>query len=508
MDFKEAIESLNVKNIELKVKTNEGRFSYNTSGELGFNVDDNLTIIDNEFDVKGKLIEINSKEINDKSEFYNFSEKLFPKNKLVINTNRGQYAYLTSKEPDISASIAKTSNLKKGLDLEGGTRVLLLIKGEDVNNKAVNNLIEVLSNRLDVYGLSDLRIRQSKDTEGNNLVNIEIAGANRDEVKDLIGKQGRFEAKIGKEIVFIGEKKDIPFVCKGDGSCSGVSSCSEVSDGVWQCRFEFQIRLSDEAAKRQGITTSKLDINGSEGGDYLSETLDLYLDDKEIDSLRIAADLKGNEKATSILISGPGVGNTQDAAISDAMSKMSKLQVIMMTGSLPFDIEIIKLDTISPLLGRNFLKNIFFVGLFAFLSVTVVVFLRYRNIKILLPMMMTSVCELVITLGFAALIQWNLDIVSIAGLIAAIGTGVNDNIIFIDEVLTGQKERNWKDKVKRAFFIIISAYFTIIVAMLPLWNAGAGLVRGFAVTTIVGVSVGILITRPAFASIAKLILEK
>lgn len=44
--------------------------------------------------------------------------------------------------------------------------------------------------------------------------------------------------------------------------------------------------------------------------------------------------------------------------------------------------------------------------------------------------------------------------------------------------------------------------------MLPLFWTGAGMLKGFALTTIVGVSVGILITRPAFADIIRKIGEK
>ncbi|MEK6848014.1 MAG: hypothetical protein AABX65_00080, partial [Nanoarchaeota archaeon] len=51
--------------------------------------------------------------------------------------------------------------------------------------------------------------------------------------------------------------------------------------------------------------------------------------------------------------------------------------------------------------------------------------------------------------------------------------------------------------------LIIGAFFTIIAAMLPLFWTGAGMLRGFALTTILGVSIGILITRPAFADILR-----
>jgi preprotein translocase subunit SecD len=112
-----------------------------------------------------------------------------------------------------------------------------------------------------------------------------------------------------------------------------------------------------------------------------------------------------------------------------------------------------------------------------------------------------------LTLAVAALIRWNLDAPSIAGIIAGMGTGVNDQIIIIDESVSGEST-SLKERIKRALFIIVGAFFTIVAAMLPLFWAGTGLLRGFALTTIIGVSVGILITRPAFADIIKKIQEQ
>jgi preprotein translocase subunit SecD len=108
---------------------------------------------------------------------------------------------------------------------------------------------------------------------------------------------------------------------------------------------------------------------------------------------------------------------------------------------------------------------------------------------------------LFLILSFAAVVGWNLDIAAIAGILAAIGTGVDDQIVILDEAVRGRKESvNTKERLKRAFFIIFAAYATTVAAMLPLWNAGAGLLRGFALTTIVGVTIGVFLTRPAFAS--------
>ena len=86
------------------------------------------------------------------------------------------------------------------------------------------------------------------------------------------------------------------------------------------------------------------------------------------------------------------------------------------------------------------------------------------------------------------------------------GTGVNDQIVILDESVSNINI-SLKERIKRALFIIVGAFFTIVAAMLPLFWAGAGMLKGFALTTIMGVTVGILVTRPAFAEIIRKIGE-
>ena len=117
-------------------------------------------------------------------------------------------------------------------------------------------------------------------------------------------------------------------------------------------------------------------------------------------------------------------------------------------------------------------------------------------------MIIAILSEVIIILGISALLKSNLDMAAIAGIIAAVGTGVDDQIIIIDEILSKAESfaASWKQRLKRAFFIIMAAYFTTLVAMLPLIRAGAGILRGFAFITIIGITIGVFVTRPAFAA--------
>ncbi|RME54010.1 hypothetical protein D6783_00115 [Candidatus Woesearchaeota archaeon] len=411
------------------------------------------------------------------------------------------------KELGISVFDAPSTNLRKGLDLAGGTRIILAPE-KKVNQSEFDFIVENIKQRLNVFGLSDVTVRPATDLQGAQFIVVEIAGATKEEVKDLIAKEGKFEAKIGNESVFIGGKRDVTFVGT-DATRARIEGCAP-QDGVWFCRFSFAIRLSKEAAQRQAEATSKLGVVVENGQSYLDKPLDLFLDDALVDSLRIASDLKGRP-VQDIQISGSGSGPSEREAREQAAKEMKRLQTILKTGSLPVKLKVVKTDTISPVLGAAFVKNALVVAVLAILAVALVVVVRYKSVVIALPMVVTMFSEVILILGMAALIGWNLDLAAIAGILIAVGTGVDDQIVIADETIFGEAKRrqlSWKDRLKRAFFIIFAAYFTTVVAMVPLFVAGAGLVRGFAVTTILGVTIGVLITRPAFAAMVSILFEE
>jgi len=493
------------------VKTSEGEFEYN-SLTLDFAIDENLTItsITGNASLAGialnsTISSVNGEKIESLEDFTLLKSKIEPKAKLQIKTNVKDYSFLTNSIPDITISEVPASHIKAGLDLSGGARAL--VKPErKLTQDEMRNLISVSNERFNVYGISDVVVRGETDLSGNNYMVVEVAGATSDELKELVGKQGKFEAKIGNETIFIGGKKHITSVCQNNAQCAGIRECNPTQDGYY-CTFEFIIYLSEEAAKKQADVTSTLGENiTASGSRVLSKNLDLYLDDQPVDSLQIDADLKG-KTATQISIRGSGFGATKADAFKSAEENMAKLQTVLITGSLPFKLEIVKLDTISPLLGKEFVNNVFFAGFLSLMGVSALVFARYKKLKLALPVILTVISEIVIILGASVLFNWRLDLASIAGIVAVIGTGVNAQIIILDE--SGKtKSYSLKDRIKGAFFMIFSSFATAFVAMVPLLLAGAGLIRGFALTTMIGIVIGVSITRPAFADIVNGILKE
>ncbi len=455
------------------------------------------------------ITEINGKTIKNLVDYHD-AFNIFEDNqthKINIKTNSVNIIDVFS--PDIVNSIAVSEisaiRIKTGLDIQGGARAMIAAKNHSLTDAELTDLIALSQQRFNVFGLSDLSIRKASDMYNNNFMVIEIAGSTPKDLESLIIQQGKFVAKMGNTTLFEGGK-DIAHV-ERSGQQAGIEGCS--ASGTQEvCRFRFPISLTMEAAQRHANVTKNMPLS-SENPEYLSQKLDLYVDDVLIDSLYVSKDLKGRV-TTDISIQGSGVGANQQDAYTDAEANMKKLQTVLITGSLPYKLEIVKLDTISPILGKEFTKAILEAGFFAILAVSVIIFIRYKKIKISLALLATSFSELIIILGFAALIRWNLDLPSIAGIIATIGTGVDSQIVILDE--SRFKLTTLKERIKKALFIIFTAFATAFVSLVPLTGAlqvmgigaaGAGLLKGFAVTTLIGITAGVFITRPAFADMIK-----
>ena len=459
-----------------------------------------------------KISALNSQPVADINSFRALEKNIAANATIKVTTDKGEFSFLpefngvtntTSIGFDVN-SIPK-SNIKQGLDLVGGIRVLLKPEGQ-LTMQQLTDVIDITQKRLNAFGLQDISVKSVSDLSGNNYILVEMAGATEQQAAKLIAQQGKFEAKIGNDTVFVGGA-DIKQVCRS-ADCSGVRDCNQVQNGGWACQFQFKVDVSPESAKKQADITKNMSIITVGNNVYLEKKLDLYLDNELVDSLYISEGLKGIE-STSFTIEGPGSGTTKEAALSSALTNMKELQTVLITGALPVKLDVVKTDIVSPALGAQFLRYAIIAILGAVAAVGVVIFACYRKPMIAGMVFLTGISEVIIILGIAALIKWNLDLAGIAGLIAAVGTGVDAQIIITDEYLSGAATvaGGWKARASRAFFIIFGSFATVIAAMLPLYILGATLLKGFAIITIIGVSIGVLITRPAYAKILEVLLK-
>jgi len=529
------------------------------------------------------------------------------KGDIILTADRQKYRFYVNESSAMGIDVVEIDrmNLDFGLDIKGGTRILLKPK-ENASSDMLDQIIATLQTRANIYGLREIHFFPVKGIGSEDyFVQIEAAGLGRNVVEELLSKQGTFEARISKPVYLDGTSGEFvlgenryPIEYLGNGTITlgnltlemnetfviediefqylnmsptensliffGTAYRGEDMELVYTdaqhsgliprgdfFEFYFVVLVSERGAEKFAKITSgipsQLDLNSGEY--YLKDSMIfLFLDGKLVSDLRIASSL-GGKVYTSPQITGSR--ETREEALSEKMN----LQTILRSGALPVSLETVSVGVISPTLGKDFIFSAMIAAGLAALVVMVITFVRYRKLRIAVPLVFIGLSEIIIILGIAAtndwfiwgsvlvlnftlvtaawwkkheievtawigailipligLLAWTIDLPAIGGIIAAIGTGVDNMIIIADEALAGRKSKKImytiKDKIKRAFFIIFGSASTTIAAMVPLVSIGIGVVRGFAITTIVGVLVGILITRPAYAKILEVWTER
>jgi len=371
----------------------------------------------------------------------------------------------------LSLLIIAFKGVSFGVDLSGGT-VIVLKTSEPVSQENMTVIVEVLRSRLNAYGLSDITIY----SRGNNEVVVEIPkDADVERIKKILTQQGVFVAKIDNVTAYTG--RDIEYVEEPKLTPNG---------------YGVVLKLTEEGARRFAKVAY-----GKAG-----HRVELYMDGKLISAPVLSPSLADGRPHRDQIITVAGSNPTKED-IDEAWAIYTALK----SGSLPVKLEIEYIYSISPTLGEEFIKGALIAGFFAFLAVGIVIAIRYKKPSIVIPILATCISEILIILGVASLINWKLDLPSIAGIIASVGTGVDDQIVITDETLA-KGSKKIKSSIRRAFFIIFAAAGTTIAAMLPLFVMSIGMLKGFAITTIIGVLIGVFITRPAFARIIQYIARR
>lgn len=367
--------------------------------------------------------------------------------------------------------------IQQGLDLKGGSTIQIHLE-QPVDQETMNTVTRVLDKRLNAFGVADVKVRAS----GNQDVIVEIAGVKPEDVANIVGTPGKFEAKINNQTALTGS--DIVSV-----------DPYQVVGTQWSVPFKVSVEGANKFAQV---------ANGKAG-----QPVNMYLDNRLVSSPELSEGLATGTPSTEVEVSGTA------ATSAEAEQQAKEIQTVLQSGALPVQVKIVGVSSVSAELGDQFKTGALIAGILALIVVSVIVFVKYRNPILVIPIIFTSLAELLLILGAASIIGQNIDLPAIAGIIAAIGTGVDDQIIITDEVLKSKDKKEgksrrrsatFKNRMKGAFFIVYASAATLIAAMLPMayigfsrGYTGIGILSGFAFTTIIGILIGIFVTRPVYA---------
>ncbi|MFC7096919.1 preprotein translocase subunit SecD [Halobaculum marinum] len=410
---------------------------------------------------------------------------------------------------ELTTEDATTDELAGALDAAGyGYEAVQ----EGVTDVTIQQAVVVLRSKVNEAGLSGGSVR-TVESGGENFVLIEVPNEDRSEVVDLVDSRGTVRIVVYHPVQQNNTTTYVNTTAITQEQFQSVGTARQDDSGG----AFVSVAVREEAApsvQRTFVDTNVAQPGGSdcryESNPQSTEPCILVVRDGAVVSSfgmdgGLANSMQSGEWAnnpTFILTTGSGQA---------AFERAQEVSVDLRAGALPAPLALDEgtTTTVTASQGESFRTDSLIIGLLAVLTVAGVVFLRYGRPQVAAPMVVTALSEVVVLLGFAAFIRYPLDLSVIAGFIAVIGTGVDDLVIIADEVMSEgdvNSRRVFESRFRKAFWVIGAAAATTIIAMSPLAVLSLGDLQGFAIFTILGVLVGVLITRPAYGDILRALL--
>jgi preprotein translocase subunit SecD len=376
---------------------------------------------------------------------------------------------------------------------------------DGVTQATLDQMERTLDDKINRGGLTGGDASVVRPPGDEPLILVEVPNADRSEVLELIGSRGQVQIVAHFPVQRNGttEYRNVPLFDQ-----DGIQSVQNAQQGQGTQPPFVPITLEPEAAENfsnamqqfgftnEGISACRYSQNESDAGYCLYTVRD--------GNVVFAASMSPG--LAEIIRNGEFDGGFQTTASN--FSDAQRLQLDLQAGALPSNLDVNDGTSffLEPSLAEEFKLFSLVTGFVAVLAVAGMVFFRYREPGVAAPMILTAAAEVFILLGFATAIGLALDLSHIAGFIAVIGTGVDDLIIIADEILQeGEVKtgRVFESRFRKAFWVIGAAAATTIIALSPLAILSLGDLQGFAIVTIAGVLIGVLVTRPAYGNILR-----
>jgi len=374
-----------------------------------------------------------------------------------------------------------------------------------VTDETIDGAVETLSTRIDQTGFTGGQVSTVSSPAGDTFIIVEAPGVSLERLKDLIGNPGRVEIRLGYPNDN-GTHVVEPFL-DGQDDIQGISPTQPPGQGIPNPHVP--VTLTDAAGQRFQERLNEVSMTSAGGQrcfwpeDPENANYCLYtvVDDNITYGSGMSRDL------ADTIRSGQFASDPSFVIQAPTRAQAEQIEVDLRSGSLPTELTIETESSISPSLAQRFKPLALLTAITAWLGVSFVVYFWYRDVRVAIPMLLTASAEVFLLLGFAAAIGLALDLSHIAGFIAVIGTGLDDLIIMADEILQRKQDvetgRVFQNRFRKAFWVILMAAGTTIIAMSPLAVLSLGDLQGFAIITIVGVIIGVAITRPAYGDVLR-----
>ncbi len=195
------------------------------------------------------------------------------------------------------------------------------------------------------------------------------------------------------------------------------------------------------------------------------------------------------------IISAPNIreaicGGSGQISGSFTVQEATDLALLLRAGALPAKLTIVEERTVGPTLGSDSVEAGKKACIFALLFVIVFACTVYGLFGVFASIAL--VVNMVMLMAVMSVLQATLTLPGIAGMVLAIGLAVDGNVLVFErikeELRAGRSILSAVDTgYERAKTTIIDSNLTALISALILFSFGTGPIKGFAVTTSIGV---------------------
>src|SRR2546423_2909532 len=382
--------------------------------------------------------------------------------------------------------------IQLGLDIQGGTSFLirLMAADKDVNKGMLDQAVEVIRKRVDVFGVSEPII----SPVGNDRIQVQIPGLDTAKIQEVREQLSRV-AKLEFRLVFP----------DGGQRLQDIDAGKEVIPPEYRIEVYKMAAENDEKPHEERLLVKK---KADLGGDRVKEshayygnegwTVQLKFDGEGAKKFgEITEKFKGHRFAIvldGVIQSAPVIRDAiygGDAVITGHFGEQEARGLAsVLENPLQTPVSIEEERSVSPTLGLDSIKASILAGLLGLAITMVCVLMYYRFLGLIANLAL--LINLVLLIGVLTMFRFVLTLPGIAGIILTIGLSVDASVLIYErlreEVALG---KSLKVAVQTAYDKAFSSIFdanvtTLITAAILFWKA-SGPVKGFAISLTLGI---------------------
>lgn len=350
-----------------------------------------------------------------------------------------------------------------GLDLVGGSRLMLEAQTSDsvpkITPEIMDSLQYAIENRVNAMGVGETIVQRV----GLKRLLVEIPNiTDTSKAKEFIGQTAQLEFK--RPIV--GANGEIGWESTGltgkDLKKSLVGSTP--STGEWMVELEFNA----QGAQKFSDLTKEL----------TGKQMAIFFNGKLQSAPRVNEQITGGRAQ----ITG-GEGGFE-------YTEAKEMVDLLNAGALPVGAEIMQEESVGPTLGQDSINKSKIAGIIGVSAVMIFMILYYRVLGLISCFALMIYC--ILNFAIFKIIPVTLTLTGIAGFILSIGMAIDANILIFERTKEELKMgRSLYTAINsgfdRAFTSIFDSNVSTIMSCLILYYFGASMVKGFALTLIIGV---------------------